>query len=380
MKILFVCNDLDYFLAHRTNLLGPLLARGHQLSLCTGGSSKSAGQLPEGVDFIPVTLTRHSLNLVSDARLTARYARIVADMQPDVVHCITVKPNLFMTLALAVRRLRGTKSPRLILTFPGLGKVFEPAAGFMTGLRRRAVATVLRAGCRLLECSATFENQSDRDVLVDAGVFTAAQTRVIAGAGLNMGIYAPPSEPLTGKLSFLFASRLLKAKGVGTFLETARCIRAEGGDARFLLAGDAEPGNPDRFDMAEVSAAHDRGDITYLGALSTEQMVLALQQADVTCLPTRLREGLPRILIEAAACGCALIASDQPVIRQVLSQPDNGWLINPEDPQSITAAVRDCLADPAHVRALGITNAAAIRQQPVDDASVSAAFHALYGL
>ena len=380
MKILFACNDLDYFLLHRSNLLGPLLERGHDVSLCAGGNSQSAERLPDGVHFIPVTLNQHHLDPLSDLKLTAQYARIVAGTQPDAVHCFTIKPNLYMALALASRRLLLRKTPRLVQTFPGLGKVFEPSTGMVAKIRRAVVATLLRASCGLLDRSATFENSADRDVMVQAGIVSADRAHVVAGAGLDLKTYVPASDQRGGELSFLFASRLLKAKGVGTFLETARTVRSEGSKASFLIAGKPDPDNPDQFDMSLIDAAQDRGEVRYLGPLTSGQMVAALQDADVVCLPTRLREGFPRILAEAAACGCVLIASDQPAIRQVLTQPDNGWLIDPADARDLTAVVQECLADPDRIRAMGTANAAAIRRMPVDDESVSAIFRKLYGL
>ncbi|MDF1610264.1 glycosyltransferase [Hoeflea sp. YIM 152468] len=380
MRILFVCNDLDYFLAHRSNLLKPLLERGHDVSLCAGGNSGSASQLPDGIHFIPVTLNQHHLDPLSDLKLTAQYAHIVAETRPDAVHCFTIKPNLYMALALASRRLMRKKTPRLVQTFPGLGKVFEPSTGAATSFRRWIVAILLRASCSLLDRSVTFENAFDRDVMVQAGIVDAAHAHVIAGAGLDLDTYVPPPVQRKGELSFLFASRLLNAKGVDTFLEVAKTVRSDTGAASFLIAGKPDPHNPDQFDMAQLYAAQDRGEISYLGPLTSSQMVAALQDADVVCLPTRLREGFPRILAEAAACGCALIASDQPAIRQILRQPENGWLIDPADARDLTAAVRQCLADPDRIRAMGMANAIAIRRLPVDDTSVSSAFRALYGL
>lgn len=380
MNVLFACNDLDYFLAHRSNLLKPLLERGHQVTLCAGGRGDSARHLPDGVRFIPVELEQHRLEPKSDMKLVARYMRIVAEVGPDTVHCLTIKPNLYMGVALAARRLAGKRSPRLVQTFPGLGKVFEPSRGAPAAVRRWLVAMLLRVSGNLLDRWTTFENPADRDIMVKEGVVSGDRARVIAGAGLDMKTYRPPAHRRAGPLRFLFASRLLAAKGVGVFLEAARTVRGEGGDARFLIAGKPDPGNPDQFDMRLVDAADRRGEVSYLGPLGAGEMVAALQDADVVCLPTRLREGFPRILTEAAACGCVLIASDQPAIRQILAEPDNGWLIDPSDAHGLITAVRQCLADPDGTRLKGEANARAIRMLPVDDESVSGAFMKLYGI
>lgn len=380
MKILIACNDLEYFIAHRANLLKPLLDRGHDVSICAGGRGTSIGQLPKNVQFIPVEINQHHLDPRSDLKLIARYARIMEDMEPDTVHCITIKPNLYMGLVLALRRLQLKKTPRFVQTFPGLGKVFEPSYSVGATARRRFVTMLLRISGSLLDRSATFENTADRNVMVSGGVVSSTRAHVIAGAGIDMKIYRPAPTPRVGKLRFLFASRLLKAKGVGTFLDVAKTIRSEGGKATFLLAGQADLSNPDQFDMSLIDAAHERKEITFLGPLMPDQMVAALQRADVVCLPTRLREGFPRILTEAAACGCALIASDQPAIRQILKQPANGWLIDPSDAKELAETVRECLRDPDAVRRMGIANAASIRQLPVDDEAVSSAFIELYGI
>lgn len=379
MRILFVCNDLDYFLLHRSNLLGPLLKRGHEVILCAGGNRASAKRLPERVRFIHVALNQHRLDPWSDAKLTAHYASIVAKTSPDVVHCFTIKPNLYMALALTLRRLIDRRRPRFVQTFPGLGKVFEPTSAFTTNIRRYVVTALFRTSRRLLDQWATFENPADREAMVNAGVAVRSRTRVIAGAGLNLDHYRPPARPRDGKLTFLFASRLLRSKGIDTFLDTAASVHSQGARASFLVAGSSDPGNPDAVDMELIEAAERRGEVRYIGTLSSDEMVAALQSSDVVCLPTRLREGFPRILVEAAACGCALIASDQPAIRQVLTSPQNGWLIDPNRGPSLTDAVKQCLTDPGRVRAMGAGNAVTVRTMPVDDASVFQAFFATYG-
>jgi glycosyltransferase involved in cell wall biosynthesis len=235
LKILIACNDLDYFLAHRANLLKPLLDRGHKVSVCAGGNWTSRGRLSKDVHFIPIELAQHHLDPRSDLKLMAHYARIVDDIKPDTVHCLTIKPNLYMGLVLALRRLQLKKTPRLVQTFPGLGKVFEPSSSIAATARRRFVAMLLRVSGSLLDRTATFENTADRDILVYGGVVSAARAHVIAGAGLDMKIYRPPETPRAGGLHILFASRLLKAKGVGTFLDVAKTIRSEGGEATFLI-------------------------------------------------------------------------------------------------------------------------------------------------
>ena len=183
-----------------------------------------------------------------------------------------------------------------------------------------------------------------------------------------------------GPLTYLFASRLLNAKGLDVFIEAARLRGLSGSDSRFMVAGSFEPGNPDSFSKQTLEAAAAAEIVDYCGSVHGADMPELLRLVDVVCLPTRLSEGFPRILIEAAASGCALIASRQPSITQIIQHGETGYLIDPNDVSDLLAAMAQLDVEPGLARSMGANAAAFASRMPIDEVHVNEKFMALYGL
>lgn len=376
-KVLFVCNDTPYFIAHRVHFAMTLIARGAEVHLIAGGSPIG---LDPAIKFHPIDINRHNFSLRSDAQFIFKLRRLCRDIQPDVVHMMTIKPNLYGGLALSFPGLPKVigQNTQVVMTFPGLGRVFEEMAGPVNRLRHRLVSAVLKRSSKILRAQATFENPADCQTLVSPGIFPANRTHVLFGAGIPLGAFYTPKTARQGQLNFLFASRLLRAKGVGVFIEAARLCKQSGSTARFVVAGLVEPSSPDAFDPKLIEAAHQEGAIDFIGAVASNAMPELLRSADVVCLPTQLREGFPRILIEAAACGCALIASKQPSIGQILIEGHTGFEIDPHSVKMLAGIMARMEVDPASTRHLGENAAKYVRTKPVDETAISNQFIDVY--
>ncbi len=381
--VLFICNDLAYFKAHRSSIARGLLALGVRVHVCAAGSAKQAKSLPAGAVFHPVELERHAFDPISDFGFMRKCRDLVRQLDPDAVHLITIKPNVYGGLALSLRVIRrspGMQPRRVVMTFPGLGRVFENGLGLTRRVRRILALSGLRRAARVLKVDATFENSADRDSLVKLGVYSPERTHLTFGAGIATAKFRPATVMRRGPLTYLFASRLLNAKGLGVFIEAARLCRLQGSDARFVVAGPLEQRNPDRFSQQALEAAASAGIVDFRGAVDDAEMPELLRSADVVCLPTRLSEGFPRILIEAAASGCALIASRQPSIAQIIEHGETGYMIDPSDVTDLLAAMTKLDAEPALARSMGANAADFTRRMPVDEVQVNETFMALYGL
>jgi glycosyltransferase involved in cell wall biosynthesis len=137
---------------------------------------------------------------------------------------------------------------------------------------------------------------------------------------------------------------MLWTKGVGEFVEAASLLRREGIAARFALVGDPDPGNPASIPEDRLRGWAARGDVEYWGR--RDDMPEVLGQSAIACLPT-YSEGLPKSLVEAAACGLPVVTTDIPGCRAVVSDGENGFLVPPRDARSLAAALRRLLVDPA---------------------------------
>jgi glycosyltransferase involved in cell wall biosynthesis len=179
--------------------------------------------------------------------------------------------------------------------------------------------------------------------LIREAIVQPSQTVVIRGSGINTETFAPSPEPV-GEPLVVLASRMLWDKGVGEFVEAARLLKAQGIRARFVLAGMVDEENPAQITERRLRTWQDEGLVEWWG--HQDDMRRVLSAAHVVVLPS-YREGLPKVLLEAAACARPIVATDVPGCREVVRDGDNGILVPPKDSHALAAAIAKLVQEPA---------------------------------
>ena len=345
MQILFVINELSYFLAHRERLAKDALAHGHEVTVASGSCNVADVQsLHPEINLIELNLDKHKFRPIADAKLIFALLKVIRQLRPEIVHCFTIKPILMGGIATSLAKFMGVPC-RLVWTFAGLGKIYEAGQGLGYLLRKWCVTTALRVISAASSVRSTFENEEDRASMVARKVVSLNRSQTVMGTGIDLELFSNknrPEQPKNAPVRILMATRLINAKGVIEFLEAAKHFRS-GGRAHFMLAGIVDQTNPDAVDQSQIELAHRDGDIEFLGEVSQDDMTELLPQIDVFCLPTKLKEGLPRSLLEAAACGAALIGSNQETIANIVVSEKTGWLIDPFDQESFLNALEEAI-------------------------------------
>jgi glycosyltransferase involved in cell wall biosynthesis len=198
---------------------------------------------------------------------------------------------------------------------------------------------------------AIFEKEHDRDVLLSYGVIAPERAVHIAGAGVDQAQYRAAPLP-EGRLRILFASRIIHSKGVMEVAEAASLAAAAGADVEVLIAGDEQPNDPDRLSQTDMDVLRSNPHVTLLGRVPAERMPALITSCHAVILPTRYQEGVPRILIEAASVGRALIVSDNPGCTALVNGPEAGVVLPAAMPQAIADAFMRLAADKEAVRRL----------------------------
>ena len=297
----------------------------------------------EGFPFHPIPLSRSGMNPIAElATLFALY-RVFTRLRPDLVHHLRLKPVVYGSLA---ARLAGV--PALANELTGLGYLFT-RDGCVTWCLRRLVMLASRVALSHANQRVVYHNPDDRDLFLRAGVLPAEKTLLIKGSGVDTVRFSPHPEP-AGLPVILLASRMLWDKGVGEFVEASRTLRSSGIRARFVLVGETDSGNPSAIPTERLREWHKEGIVEWLGFRT--DMPNVLNQAHIVCLPS-VREGLPRVLVEAAACGRALITTDTPGCREVVRNGDNGLLVPVRDAPSLAWACRLLLENAALRKEMG---------------------------
>lgn len=343
-RLLFVVTEDWYFVSHRLPLAVAALQAGYRVAVATRVQDHAAPIVDTGVELIELKRWRRSsLNPLLEITAVAELAAVMRRWRPALVHLVALKPVLYGGLA---ARLAGVAVR--VNALAGLGYVF---------LQHSARARLLRPLVKLAfrwtlggeRVVTIVQNPDDRDLLVRERLVDASYLRLIRGSGVDLQCFAP-SEPPAGRPIVLLMSRMLWDKGVAEFVEAARRVHASGAGARFVLVGDPDPENPAAIPVDTLRQWHDSGAVEWWGQRDDAPAVLT--QASIVVLPS-YREGLPKILLEAAACGRAMIATDVPGCREVVEPGATGLLVPPRDAAALADAVQRLLADPALCRRMG---------------------------
>lgn len=285
----------------------------------------------EGFRIVPWRVERRSFHPVRERASISELIRIYSHERPDVAHHFTIKPNLYGTLA-----ARRTRVPIVINTFSGMG--FLLSEGRRASALRLAITPVMKATFRSRSVWTVFQNEEDLASAVDRGFVAEDRTTLIAGSGVDVDRYSPrtgscpPRSPV-----FLMAARLIREKGVQDFVAAAGVVARSGTSARFVVAGEPDHGNPSSLSDSQIDAWRRDTSVEFLGHIS--DMTTLLAEADAAVLPTYYPEGLPKFLLEAAASGLPLIATDIPPCRPVVQDGYNGYLVPPRDPDALAEAI-----------------------------------------
>jgi glycosyltransferase involved in cell wall biosynthesis len=296
------------------------------------------------MDWRPLPLARRSVNVARELAALARLVRLYRDLRPDVAHHFTLECIVLGSLAAWLARV-----PAVVNAAAGLGSVFAGRSRRARLLQRPVSALLKWAFAR---SEVILQNPDDLECLVAAGVVAQTHAHLIRGSGVDVSRFAaahPALAPGAGKV--LFASRLLYSKGVADFVEAARRLRTRLPGASFLVAGKPDPGSLDAVSRHDLERWHREAAVELLG--HQDDMPALLAGVSLVVLPTYYGEGVPRILVEAAAAGLPLVATDAPGCREVVRHGENGLLVPPHDPQSLADAIAALLLDPARRAQMG---------------------------
>jgi glycosyltransferase involved in cell wall biosynthesis len=263
--------------------------------------------------------------------------RLYRRIRPDLVHHVSPKPVLYGSLA-----ARAVSRAAVVNAISGLGYAFTSA--WRAALLRPIVTLLYRAALAHPRSRTVFQNHEHYHQFIEAGLIRRDRAVMIRGSGVDCDLFRPTPEP-TGRPVVVLAGRMLWDKGIQEFVDAARHLRASDAAVRFALVGWRDPDNPRGVPEAQLEAWAREGVVEWWG--HREDMPAVLAAATLVVLPTSYPEGTPKILVEAAACGRAIIASDAPGCREVVRHDVNGLLVPVRDGAALARAIETLVAAPA---------------------------------
>lgn len=343
-RLLFVVNNPAFFLSHRLPIALGAREAGFDVHVATMDGPTVPLVLEHGFVHHIVPMTRSGRNPVQEMRSLLAFWQLFRRLKPDLVHAVTIKPVLYGGIA---ARLAGV--PAYVAAVSGLGFIFMRGDGGLDPLR--LAATVLyRLALGHRNSRVVFQNSSDRQELRRAGVVQPGQVVMVRGSGVDLAAYTPTPEP-DGAPVAVMVSRLLTDKGVREFVEAARLSVGHPSGLRWVLVGAPDPGNPASITQEEFQRWQTEGVVTCMG--ERHDVAALYQNAHIAVLPS-YREGLPRSLVEAAACGRAVVTTDVPGCRDAIEADVTGLLVPVRDARALADAVVALAEDPVRRQAMGL--------------------------
>ncbi|RZK02298.1 MAG: glycosyltransferase family 1 protein [Novosphingobium sp.] len=346
MKVLVLSSFAFSLVNFRGALLQSMTAAGHSvIAAAPDDDSDVRGALADmGVRFRQVAMARAGVNPFRDLWTLLRYVALIRREKPDLVLAYTQKPIIYGGIA---ARLAGSRPFYALMS--GLGYSFGQDARDRWVLRA-IVRRLFREGMRRAKTIFVFNGDDRREMLEQGVIDDDAPVLQVPGSGIDLSQFACQSLP-KGPPTFLMIARLMRDKGLFDFVEAARRVRKRFPEARFELLGRIDAQNPTSVSEAVVRDWQVEGLLTYRP--ETRDVRPHLAAATVFVLPSYHREGLPRTILEAMAIGRAVITTDMPGCREPVRDGVSGFLVPPQDPAALAAAMARFCLDPALAERMG---------------------------
>ena len=346
--LIAVCANQAWNLVNfRAGLIAGLHDRGFRVHALAPPDPEMERRLRDmGCGFTPIALDAAGLAPHRDIATFLGLRRIIADLKPVAWLSWTIKPNVYGSLAAGMAGV----------------PAFPNVSGLGTAFIRRNLLTLVakqlyRTGFRRAP-TVFFQNLDDRAEFVDGGLVSPVQARVLPGSGIDAQAWAPPPGGRPTPRRFLMLSRVVADKGVREYVAAAREVRQTWPDARFALMGEVGVANRTAIAQGELQGWIDEGVIEHHPPVSDVRPHIAA--ADFVVLPS-YREGLSRVLLEAAAMGRPIVTTNVPGCRDIVRDQENGFLCEPQDAASLAEALnRACACDDRVWQQLGTTGRARV--------------------
>ncbi len=365
--VVFVVTEDWFFASHFLPMARAALGLGHRVTVVARVRDHRGAIEAVGAGVVPFEAERSSLNPMTAGDAAGRLAATLKALQPDLVHCIALRGILIGGVACSMAGV-----PRRVYALTGLGLL--GARRDRTGrLLRGVLGALIRGPLAMARTRFLLENPDDAGLIG----FDPSDPRIVlvGGAGVDPETFAPRPLPAMPPLKVVLVARMLWSKGIDTAVAAVRSARAAGAPVTLTLVGAPDPSN--RRTIPEATLRGYEGDgIAWAGPTADVTGTLAAHH--VACLPSRGGEGLPRSLLEAAACGRTLLTTDVPGCRRLVRDGIEGLVVPPDDPSALAAALVRLAGDPALVARLAAGARDRILTGGFTEAAVAGTVAALY--
>ncbi|HBA67630.1 MAG TPA: glycosyltransferase family 1 protein [Methylococcaceae bacterium] len=342
-KIIYLINEDYYFLSHRLAIAKAALKSGYEVIVLTNVNKHGDKIIEEGFRLIPISIKRGGINPLRELKTIIDIFKVYRIEKPDLVHQVALKQVLYGGIAAFF-----CKDIKIVNLVAGLGSLFI-SSHFKDRVIKIIVKSVLTLLLKRPGVFTIVQNPDDKAMLVDSLQIAEESLFLIRGSGVNVERFYF-SEEVASPVVVALVSRMLWDKGIAEFIDAVKQLKAKQIEFSAVLVGDSDNENSKTVTRTELQKWHDDGLITWLGY--QEDIAQVWRSAHIAVLPS-YREGLPKALLEAGACGRAIVTTDTPGCREVVQDGVNGFLVPVRDANALALALEKLINNSELRKAMG---------------------------
>ena len=342
-KFLFILNTDKFLLSHRIEIANKLIKNNYEVHLGSAQTESSKVINDLGIKTHNISINRTRIGLISLIKTTISIYRLIKKINPDIVHFVSIKPIILGCIATKFYK----KNLKIIVSISGLGFIFIDR-NFLAYFKRLITCLLYKFSLTNKKIKVIFQNKTDRDFIKNICNLSKSQYIIINGSGVNLERFKPIKEIHFKKEKIvLLPARIVKSKGIYEFIKSAKKLK---GKAKFILCGDFDYEAKDSIYFEEIKFWVKNSTIDYIGYKTNMEDIIA--QSSIVVLPS-YREGLPKVLCEAAACGIPVITTNVPGCSDAIIDQQTGILVPPRESEELSLAIISLLKNPERLKKMG---------------------------
>ena len=346
-KVLFVVTEDWYFCSHRLPLALKLIEKGYDVLLATRVSVHEQRLVNLGIKVISLNkLRRSSINPIIELLAFFELYFLIREERPDILHQVALKPIIYGSIIALF-----LKTKFIVNAFGGMGSLFITRKTIFAEIAKFILLQFFKRLFNKPQFRVIVQNSHDYKIFQNKADINSSNLRLIPSAGVELhkfSVFKIESEVPAA----ILASRMLWDKGVGEFVTAAMELKSEGFKAKFILAGNPDPENPNSISERKLRNWHNTGAVEWIGFRNDIPKLFS--KCWVVCLPSYYGEGVPKVLIEAMAASRPIITTTMPGCEDLISvNGQNGILVQPRDSQSLKSALKYLLSDNVRCNEMG---------------------------
>jgi len=357
-----------FFLSHRLPIAEAALQNQIDMTVYTDFTNSKELNKKQDFKMLQSPLSRSSKNFFMFLFEFIKVFILILKQKPNLLHAVTIKPIIFTGI---IARITGTP---FIAAISGFGPVFNNAGAFHK-YRFKLVMKIYKFIFKKKSALIICQSNHDKNFLIENKICEEASIFIISGSGVDLEKFIPNAVQ-EEKTNILMASRILLDKGVKEYCAAAKLIRDQGKvNVDFLLAGPIDELSPSSISLKEISLICEESGVNYLGNRTDINKLLA--SASIFVLPSYYPEGVPKVLLEAAACGTPIITTDHPGCKDAVIESETAILVDIKNHQALGEAIQKLLDDPISLKNMGKAGRK-LAEERFDEKKVISSHYRLY--